>query len=271
MFEYSVLMSVYHKESPDFLRTSMQSMFDQTIPPSDFVLVCDGPLTEALDAVIASFQKQHPSTLQVVRLEQNVGLGSALNEGLTHCKYKYVARMDSDDIAMPYRIEKQYLAIRSTGADIISGTVAEFDQIPGDRNTCRKLPAQHDQIREFAKKRNPFNHPCIMFRKETVESVGGYQPFYLLEDYYLWIRLLLAGYQGYNIPEPILYMRVGNGMYARRGGWSYFKTIYRLRKYMVKTKFCSMIDALKSLSVYLISCIIPAIMREKIYGIFLRN
>ncbi|MBQ4504408.1 MAG: glycosyltransferase, partial [Firmicutes bacterium] len=156
MFEYSVLMSVYHKESPGFLRASMQSMFNQTIPPSDFVLVCDGPLTEALDAVISSFQAEYSTTLQVIRLEKNMGLGSALNEGLTHCKYEYIARMDSDDIALPHRIAKQHLAIRATGADIISGTVAEFDQVPGDKNTCRKLPDQHDQIREFAKKRNPF-------------------------------------------------------------------------------------------------------------------
>lgn len=104
---YSVLMSVYSKENPTWLRLAIESMQTQTLPTSDFVLVCDGPLTPELDGVIAEKQRQMGETLTVVRLEKNVGLGNALNEGIKHCRNELVARMDSDDIAYPDRCEKQ--------------------------------------------------------------------------------------------------------------------------------------------------------------------
>lgn len=233
MQNYSVLMSVYHKEKPEYLRQAIESIQSQTAPASDFVLVCDGPLNPELDAVIAVKQQEMGMTLNVVRLEKNGGLGNALNEGIKHCKNELIARMDSDDIAYPDRCEKQ-LAVFSahTEVSICSGIVEEFTTSPKIIDARRVPPETNAEIVEFAKKRNPFNHPCVMYKKSAVEAVGSYQDFYLLEDYYLWLRMLMAGYQGYNIQESLLHMRAGSDMYKRRAGWKYAKTQARLFGYM---------------------------------------
>lgn len=235
---YSVLMSVYSKENPAWLKLAIESMQTQTLPTSDFVLVCDGPLTPELDGVIAEKRRQMGETLTVVRLEKNMGLGNALNEGIRHCRNDLVARMDSDDIACLDRCEKQVAVFNEhPEVSICSGTILEFSETPEDADRRRMLPEGNEAIREFAKRRSPFNHPCVMYKKSAVEAVGSYQHFYRLEDYYLWIRMLMAGYEGYNIQEPLLYMRAGTSMYKRRAGWRYAKTQIELFRFMWKQGF----------------------------------
>ena len=235
---YSVLMSVYYRETPEFLNQAMKSIQTQTLSRNNFVLVCDGPLNSALDKVIAAKQREMGMALDVIHLTKNGGLGNALNEGIKHCKNELIARMDSDDIAYSDRCEKQIKVFNShPEVSICSGIVEEFTARPDIVDARRAPPETNEEIVEFAKKRNPFNHPCVMYKKSAVEAVGSYQDFYLLEDYYLWIRMLMAGYQGYNIQEPLLHMRAGDDMYKRRSGWKYAKTQIRLFKYMKDQDF----------------------------------
>ena len=236
--EYSVLMSVYYKEKPEYLKQAIESIQAQTIATNDFVLVCDGPLNELLDSVITAKQREMGETLNIVRLAKNGGLGNALNEGIKHCKNELVARMDSDDIAYPNRCEKQ-IAVFNTYPEIsiCSGIVEEFTNDPNTVDTKRVPPKTNVEIMEYAKKRNPFNHPCVMYRKSAVEAAGSYQDFYLLEDYYLWLRMLMLGYQGYNIQESLLHMRAGSDLYLRRAGWKYAKTQVKLFKFMKQQGF----------------------------------
>lgn len=229
---YSVLMSVYYKEKPDFLQQSMNSIATQTLPTNDFVLVCDGPLNPELDKIIEDMQQVLGEVLHVVRLPQNVGLGHALNQGIMHCKNEIVARMDSDDIAHSNRCEKELQTLIEKNVDIVSASVEEFTDTPEVIMSKRVLPETHAEIMEFAKKRNPFNHPCVMYRKSAVEAAGGYQDFYLLEDYYLWLRMLLNGSKGYNIQDSLLWMRAGSDMYKRRAGWKYAKSQRDLFKFI---------------------------------------
>lgn len=269
---YSVLMSVYYKEHPDYLRQSMQSIYDQTVPTDNFVLVCDGSLTPELDAVIAEMQKKFGSRLYVHRLARNGGLGNALNEGIKHCKNELVARMDSDDIAYPDRCEKQ-IAVFNTHSEvsICSGIVEEFTTDPNTVDTKRVPPETHAEIVEFAKKRNPFNHPCVMYKKSAVEAVGSYQDFYLLEDYYLWLRMLMAGYQGYNIQEPLLHMRAGSDMYKRRAGWKYAKTQEKLFKFMKQQGFIGEGQYIKSCVIRSGSSLAPNWLRKFMFEKVLRK
>lgn len=235
---YSVLMSVYYRETPEFLNQAMESIQTQTLSTNNFVLVCDGPLNSALDKVIAAKQREMGMALDVIHLTKNGGLGNALNEGIKHCKNELIARMDSDDIAYSDRCEKQIKVFNShPEVSICSGIVEEFTARPDIVDARRAPPETNEEIVEFAKKRNPFNHPCVMYKKSAVEAVGSYQDFYLLEDYYLWIRMLMAGYQGYNIQESLLHMRAGDDMYKRRSGWKYAKTQIRLFKYMKDQDF----------------------------------
>lgn len=270
--KYSVLMSVYHKEKPEYLRQSIESIQAQTLPTDDFVLVCDGPLNAGLDSVIYKKQQEMGDILNVVRLEKNGGLGNALNEGIKHCKNELVARMDSDDIAYPDRCEKQ-IAVFNTYSEVsvCSGVVEEFNTTPEIVDAKRVPPETNAEIIEFAKKRNPFNHPCVMYKKSAVEAVGSYQDFYLLEDYYLWLRMLMAGYKGYNIQKPLLHMRAGSDMYLRRAGWKYAKTQKQLFRFMKDRGFIGNGQYIGSCVVRSASALAPNWLRKLMFEKVLRK
>lgn len=269
---YSVLMSVYHKEKPDFLKQSMESIFQQTVPTNDFVLVCDGPLNNELDTVINEMQKLFGERLKVIRLAKNGGLGNALNEGIKYCKNELVARMDSDDIAYADRCERQLEVFkRYPEISICSGIVEEFTDNPSVVDARRVPPETNAEIIEFAKMRNPFNHPCVMYRKSDVEAVGSYQDFYLLEDYYLWLRMLMADYKGYNLQEPLLHMRAGSEMYKRRGGWKYVQSQMKLFRFMKEKGFISEWHYFKGCFLRWGSAISPNWLRRFMFERFLRD
>ena len=270
--EYSVLMSVYYKERPEYLKASIESIQAQTYPAKDFVLVCDGPLTPELDAVIEEKKTALGAVLQVVRLEKNSGLGKALNAGLTNCKCELVARMDSDDIAYPDRCERQMTVFNTKPeVSICSGIVEEFSSSPEDVDARRVPPETNEEILAFAKTRNPFNHPCVMYKKSAVEAVGSYQDFYLLEDYYLWLRMLMAGYQGYNIQAPLVNMRAGADMYKRRAGAKYAKAQASLFKFMKNKGFIGTGQYLRSCVVRGGSALAPNWLRRLMFERVLRN
>ena len=269
--DYSVLMSVYYKEKANNLKQAMDSIWNQTVPTNDFVLVCDGPLTKELDVVIDEMQTSH-AELHVVRLGKNGGLGNALNSGITLCKNELVARMDSDDVSRSNRIEKQLGVFASDpNISICSGTVEEFSVSTDEIDSSRVLPEKHKEIVQFAKKRNPFNHPCVMYKKSAVEEAGGYQDFYLLEDYYLWVRMLQKGARGFNIQEPLLWMRAGSDMYKRRSGIRYAKSQKSLFQYMRKTEFISTLQYMSSVSARYVTSLIPNCIRRLVYLSALRR
>lgn len=269
---YSVLMSVYDKERAEFLQMSMESIYKQTVPTDDFVLVCDGKLNKSLNVVIDKMRVKFGDALHVVRLKENGGLGKALNIGMKYCKHELIARMDSDDISVPKRCEKQIrIFLEKPEVSIISGTVLEFKGIAEPLATQRKLPEKQEDIIKFAKKRNPFNHPCVMYKKSEVEAAGGYQDFYLLEDYYLWVRMLMNGCKGYNLREPLLWMRTDAGMYQRRGGWKYARSQIALYWYMRKQRFINSAEFFICSFARGIVALVPNCVRKELYRKSLRE
>lgn len=268
---YSVLMAVYKKEDPVFFRQSIESMMNQTLPFSDFVLVCDGPLTRELNSVIQWAQEKLGERLQCIRLKENRGLGNALRAGIPRCRCSVIARMDSDDISRPDRCEKQFRILEKDGYSIVSGTLQEFAETPGDLQRFRILPRTSAEIRDYAQKRNPFNHPCVMYRREAVLKAGNYQDFPGFEDYCLWVRMLINGAEGYNIQEPVLDMRTGNGMYSRRGGLSYLRWLLRFQRFLLDKKFITKGRYIKNCVVRTMVSIVPGGLRETFYELFLRG
>jgi len=269
---YSVLMSVYHKEKPKYLRESMESIYNQTIPTNDFVLVCDGPLNEKLEAVIVEMKKKFGDVLNIVRLEENLGLGNALNEGLKFCKNELVARMDSDDISFKDRCEKELnVFVIQKNVSVVSGVVLEFENDIEYVTGERKVPLSHLDICRFSRKRNPFNHPAVMFKKAEVDKVGGYSEEYpLFEDYYLWVRMLKNGCVGANISSPILYMRTPSDMYKRRGGRKYAKNMLRFHKWLLLSRWSNVVDYITGALPHAIICVIPNAIRRLIYNLLHR-
>ena len=270
MEAYSVLMSVYVKEKPEFLKVSMESMLRQTVQTDDFVLVCDGPLTDGLNTVILQVQQQFPNVLHIIRLEKNTGLGNALREGLKHCRHELVARMDSDDISRPDRCEQQLALFNSEPKlDILSGTIEEFSKSTQVILGRRELPVTYEAICKFSKRRNPFNHPAVMFRKSAVIKAGNYnEAFHLFEDYFLWIRMLANHCNAKNICAPLLYMRAPADLYQRRGGKQYAKELLRFHSWMRKIGWTSWWDYLIGAVPHAALCILPSWIRSWIYRFF---
>ncbi len=275
---YSVLMSVYKGEKAEHLRIAMNSMWNQTVPTDDFVLMCDGLLTPELDAVIEEMQATHHKALHVVRLRENHGLGYALKMGVNECKNGIIARMDSDDISRPERCEKE-LAILAIHPElsICGSLIEEFTVIepgasePTSINARRVVPEKSDKILEFAKKRNPFNHTTVMYRKEAVLTAGNYQDVRYMQDYYLWIHMLIAGFKGYNIQEPLVWVRADSNMFKRRSGKLYRNIQLNLFKYMKDQGFISNAQYIKSCILRAGSSVAPNWLREFVFKRVLRK
>ncbi len=221
-FQFSVLLPVYYREKPEYLRLALDSLLNQSLPPTEIVLVKDGPLTPDLDHVICGYADLLP--LKIIALEKNIGLGEALHFGLDHCTYEYVARMDSDDICVRERFEKQAkIFLKNPDLDILGSYLKEFVYEVGDLEVIRRVPLKHEEIFTYTFYRCPFNHPTVMFKKSAVLKAGSYKKMPFFEDYYLWIRMANAGCHFQNTDEVLLNYRIGNNMISRRHGLKYAK------------------------------------------------
>lgn len=270
--KYSVLMSVYYKEVPKWFDESIDSMFAQTIKPDELVLVEDGPLTDELYEIIEKYKKKYPKEFKVIKIEKNVGLGPALKKGVEECSNEYIARMDSDDYSLPQRIEKEFEIFESNpDIDIVGTNVSEFiDSL--DNVVCNVvLPEQNDEIIKFSKKRNPFRHSSIMFKKSKVLKAGNYREYYLCEDYDMWLRMIRSGCKCYNIQDVYVYMRIGKDFYKRRGGHKYFESIKKFKKEQLKNGYFTKYEYLKTIIPHAIVCYMPNFMRDFVYRKMLRR
>ena len=270
--KYSVLMPIYRKEHPAYFYRAALSMLEQSVPPNEFVLVCDGPLTEKLDQVIKKLEEAWPERMKIVRLPENRGVGPALAAGVEICRNDLIARMDSDDIACPERCKKQLAQFRSSPAlALASGAIAEFtsdgpktQEIPSITGT-RALPCSYEEILAFARRRNPMNHMAVMMRRKAVLAVGNYYAVKGAEDYDLWVRMLQAGYVAENLPDVLVYARTGNGMMQRRGGLAYAKENVRLQTRFYKSGFLTFSQYVSNCVVRVAASILPAGIRRFLY------
>lgn len=268
---FSVLISVYYKDSASFFKESLQSVFIQTIIPNEVILVKDGPLNNGLNQLIEQYVEMYPGVIKVVSLEKNMGLGYALSIGLKHCSYELVARMDSDDICHFDRFRRQleYLE-KKPNVSVVGTTIEEFKFQPGDLKTYRKLPEGGRQLLAFSKFRNPLNHPSVIFKKTEVLAAGSYEDMPLFEDFYLWVKMLKKGFIIENIEEPLLYFRVGNNMIGRRHGISYLMKEFKFLSAVKKIKFINNKEYIVSLFIKLPLRIIPKNILKILYHFFLR-
>ncbi len=267
---FSVLMSVYKNENPEFLEQALRSVVTNTVCPDEIVMVKDGPLTEELEAVLRRFQNQYP-ILKFVIHEKNTGLGIALRDGLLACSCELVARMDTDDVCMPSRFEKQLRYMEMHPEIALAGTnIKEFSSNIDHPDSQTILPAGHEEILRFAKRRNPFRHMAVMFRKSKVLEAGNYRNFLWFEDYDLWIRMLLHGYQTANIQEFLVYVRADRNMFARRGGWKYLTQDISFQKFLLHIGFIGRLDYMKNIFIRGAVRLMPNPLRIWIYHHFLR-
>ncbi|MCK5782372.1 MAG: glycosyltransferase [Flavobacteriales bacterium] len=269
--KFSVLISVYRGENPEYFQKALKSVFEQSLMPDEVVLVKDGPLTPELDKEVSSFQLKY-SELKIVSLKDNVGLGVALSKGLDACTNEIVARMDTDDICDESRFRKQTnFLINNPNIDLVGSNISEFNTNHEQPVSYRKLPEASEAIYNFGKRRNPINHMTVMFRKTSIEKVGGYLPFMGFEDYYLWVRMFVSGMKLYNIQEDLVCARVGNDMIGRRKGYEYMKAEIKLFKEFNNLGYLSNKEYKTVLPVRLLVRVLPKKVLSLIYDKFLRN
>lgn len=232
MTDFSVCMSVYRNDKPEDFLTAVRSIYNQTVQPSEIILVVDGPIPDTVNGAIATLQGEIP-VMKVIYLEKNSGHAIARQKGLDVAANNLCAVMDSDDISVPERFEKQLKAFDAhPDVTVVGGIINEFIGTPENVVGTRIVPEHDADIKDYLKSRCPMNLVSVMLKKNDVMKVGGYQDWYCEEDYYLWIRLTMAGYKFYNIQEDLVNVRVGKEMYQRRGGIKYFKSEAKLQKYM---------------------------------------
>ena len=271
MQKYSVLMTVYTKDNPEYFSLALDSMVHQTYKPDEIVLVKDGPVVESLQKVIDDHIVAGAPIVQV-QLPKNVGLGLALNEGIKVVKNELIARMDSDDYSMPERCELQVKEFeKNPKLDIIGSPVQEFvgsvDNIVGER----KVPLTNEEIYKFAKKRDSFNHPTVMYRKSAVEKAGCYSDYRKNQDTDLWIKMLSNGVTCMNLAEPVFRFRFDEGTYQKRKSWINTKILIGIRYKAWKSGFNSFAEFLMVAVAQLGMYVLPVGFQKFLYQKILRR
>lgn len=237
MDKYSVLMSLYIKENPEYLDLAIKSMVEQTLKPDEIVIVKDGPITSELKMILNKYEKKYPDLFKICGYEINRGLGFALSYGINKCQNELIARMDTDDISISSRCEQQLkLFIDNPELDIVGGNISEFIDTPNNIVAYRIVPNKDYEIKEYIKKRCPFNHMTVMYKKSSVLNSGNYKDLFWNEDYYLWIRMAEKNNKMANTGTVLVNVRTGKDMYQRRGGKKYFESEKFLQNYMLDKK-----------------------------------
>ena len=235
---FSLLVPVYHGDRPDYLRRSFRSAVDdQTMRPDEVIIVQDGPVGDELAQCLSELQASSPSPVTLVALERNGGLGPALDRGLAASRFDIVARQDADDVSMPNRFEVELPLMAN--ADIVGSGLLEFVTDTGETVGQRVPPTGPAQIQRYARMHDPFNHPTVMYRKTAVLAAGGYGDLPLMEDYALFARMLMGGARAVNVPEPLVFYRVGEAAFKRRGGRDLLRSELRLQREFRRMGFTS--------------------------------
>ena len=266
MTKFSVLMSLYIKEKPHYVEECFQSLLRQTVKADEWVVVEDGPLTPELYAVLDKYEKEYPGLIKRLPFAENRGLGMALQSGVPECTYDLIARMDTDDICREDRFEKQLADFeKDPDLDIIGSNIDEFEDTPDTIVAKRTVPLTDAEIKKYQKKRDGFNHMTVMYKKKAVLDAGNYQSCPLMEDTYLWVRMMKNGVKCKNIGEPLVYARIGKDMFNRRGGWAYFKKYKAAFKKVYETGYISWFDYASVITIQFCVALVPQKLRGWIF------
>lgn len=272
-YKFSVLMSVYSGENYKFFEEALDSILvNQTLKPNELVLIVDGPIGQELEDVIEKYKEKYKRILKVYRMTENSGLGKALNYGLDKCKYDLIARADSDDINVPERFEIQINKfISDNSIEVLGSFIDEFNDDYKSPINIKRMPINNEEIYKMIKMRNPINHMSVMFKKETIRMAGEYKHLPYMEDYYLWVRVLINGGKFENIDKYLVHARVGNGMLKRRSNRELIKSWKYLNDYMKKSRVINIIEYFRNLIIRYTFVYMPLSLKKIIYKLILRN
>lgn len=269
--DVSLLMAVYKRDDVRLFDNALHSIFANTVLPAKIVIVADGELTQELEQVLSDYKTRYPSFLRLIRLSHNVGLAKALNEGLKDISTKWVMRADSDDYNLSDRFERQFRFVASHPEIVLFGGAIKEVDFDGSYICTKSVPISHDDIINYIRRRNPFNHMTVMYQADAIRKLGGYPNVYLKEDYALWCNVLGAKLPVANMADVLVNATTGHAMYKRRGGYKYAKSEISLQAILVKAGLKkspqAFLDGLSRALVYLM----PSFIRGYIYRKLLRS
>ena len=269
--KFSVIMSIYKNDNPEYLRIALNSIINQTLVPDEIVLIADGPVPESLHSVVDDAKAEFPN-LNPYYQDENAGLGAALRIAVDKAKYDYLARMDSDDISLPDRFEKQMRCFyEDKDISVVGGMITEFVGEPANIVNRRILPLDDAGIKRFMSSRCGVNHVTVIFKKEDLLRAGNYSSDYRQEDYYLWARMMKTGCKFSNIPDVVVNVRSGANQFARRGGWTYFKDHMAIFKLMYKWHLITYPQLMKNYCLRFAQVAFPTSLRTWVYQNMLRK
>jgi len=269
--DFSVLMSLYIKEKAEYFDACMKSMLQQTVRPTEIVVVLDGPIGDEVRMILDKYRQENPGLIRTVENEVNKGLGPALADGVNACKYELIARMDTDDIAREDRFALQLqMFMDDPELDICGSHIIEFEDSITNELSRRNVPLCHNAIAEYQKQRSAFNHMTVMYKRSTILRAGNYEHCPLMEDDMMWIRMLITGARCANVDDYLVYARTGYAMIERRGGWAYFKKYRNGRRMILATKYISGWDYLKTVGVQFVVALVPKKVRLFVFTKLLR-
>ena len=272
MLKFSVLMSVYKNEKPEYLKQALESIVKQTLLPNEIVVIKDGLLTEELDQVIEDYQDNYKCLFKIVAFHENRGLGLALRDGVIACSYEYIARMDSDDVCKLNRFERQIEYLEKHREIALLGTcIEEFNSDVNKPDRILLLPQKHKAIVDFSKSRNPFKHNTVIFKKSAVLKSGNYRHFRWFEDYDLWVRMIRNGFKVSNLPAVLVSTRMDDAVFSRRGGLNYLKWEWKFQLFLLGIDYIGLCQFFKNIIIRTIVRLLPNRLRSKFYRCFLRR
>lgn len=246
---FSVLMPLWGKDAPQRTEAAIRSAtLEQQLKPDRFVLTVDGALPPDLERLVARVESGEFGPATIVRHEQHRGVASALQDGLLAAETQLVARADADDLCRPERFARQIPAMQDQQLDLLGSAMQEFsDEIAPGTGPLRRRPLTHDDIVRYLPMHSPFHHPTMVLRRSAVLAAGGYRDLPLLEDYWLWERMLLAGARMRNLPDVLVDYRVDSSLFARRGGAQLFSSDLRLQRIMLADGVTTRYQAIRNL------------------------
>jgi len=267
---YSVLMSTYAKDRPDWLIVAVESMANQTLKPAEIIIMIDGPIPEELQQAVSECVERYP-IIRTVAMPENVGLGEAMRLGINECKNEWIARMDADDISDIKRCEEELRFAIEKNADIVGCDCAEFTNDMNSPKSMRVFPEDHESLVELSRRKVPFCHPAVMMKKSAVLRAGNYKQVFLHEDYDVFVRMLATGSVGCTVKKTLYHVRVNENFYNRRGGIKYVMTLLGFNWSLLRRGWMSPADFFVRSCGNILVGMSPTWLRMWIYRRFLRK
>lgn len=270
--KYSVIMTLYSGDVAEYFKQSFASLLQQTLLPAEIIIALDGAIPDDLRAVCRAMQRASVVPVRLVQLPENRGHGAACNAAIKASRHELIGKLDADDIAFPDRFERQVaMFCRDGDLAVCSGYLAEFSRDITAITSQRRVPTEQSEIRAFMRRRSPFNHPAVMYKRSAVLAVGGYPEIRRAEDYCLWVKLLAGGYKGANIAAPLVYFRASDASYGRKKSWGNIVDSLRARWFGYRQGVSSLWDVVVVFVAHALLFVLPRRTVAGFYRVVLRR